>query len=250
MVARWSNERDPDGFNNRKPFSVSPTISLSDYKNAYAWLTHENRKTKSSDGVNFFSRSGTKTLSDATLTSDDIKTYKQSISSLSFSSFDSYCQIVNKIWHTVLDRADFSRSSCTCPSFFKTYFCKHILGVAHLEKVHMIPNEAKGVCIEQKKKRGKPPKAKKALQNQAPVVQAALQINEVRPSTSAALEHSERSKAKPGRKRKQASSPSPKAHSKRGRPSQRPVDSDSDSELESADKPLLNIRPRRHCVKQ
>jgi uncharacterized Zn finger protein len=75
---------------------------------------------------------------------------------------------VNGIWHTRLNRTNIKLSTCTCPSYFRDYICKHILGVAAITKINPIPNETKAVCIEQKAPRGSPAKAKKALEYQAP----------------------------------------------------------------------------------
>ena len=79
--------------------------------------------------------------------------------------------ITNGIWHTRLNRTNFKLSTCTCPSNFRDYICKHILGVAAITKINPIANEAKTVCIEQKAPRGRPAKAKKALEYQAQVTQ-------------------------------------------------------------------------------
>lgn len=55
-------------------------------------------------------------------------------------------------------------STCTCPSFFKKYLCKHIVGMAILKKLAHVPAHIKSIKIGQKVKPGRPAKAKKALQ--------------------------------------------------------------------------------------
>lgn len=82
LVTRWSNERDDDGANCRKPFSTTPSISMSDYKTAHEWL--RNRIIKfSPDRIHFYARSDI----NQSLTTADMQEYKQSISSLNFRKF-------------------------------------------------------------------------------------------------------------------------------------------------------------------
>jgi hypothetical protein len=52
---------------------------------------------------------------------------------------------------------------CTCPFFLKKYMCKHIIGLAIWLKSAKPRAAAKDVPIGEKKKRGRPKQAKKAL---------------------------------------------------------------------------------------
>ena len=56
-----------------------------------------------------------------------------------------------------------SQGKCTCPSFLKKYMCKHIIGIAIRSKYVKPPSQAKQVPIGEKRKRGRPFLAKKAL---------------------------------------------------------------------------------------
>ena len=64
--------------------------------------------------------------------------------------------------------------------------CKHIVGIAALEKLIKIPCEAKSVEIGQKPSRGRPAQARKALQHQEPValVQQPMPQASILPCTS------------------------------------------------------------------
>ena len=111
------------------------------------------------------------------ITNKDIKEYRTAFEKRRFNNFDEYYNICFSTWSTTLNREDFRKSTCTCPSFFKHYICKHIIGVAAMEKLVVIPCQAKSAPIGEKMNRGRPPAAKKALQRQDPV----------QPTTSAAI---------------------------------------------------------------
>lgn len=100
------------------------------------------------------------------LTKEHVNAYLSSVSIQSFSSFADYSNLVGKIWRTTLNRADFRKSTCSCPEFFKSYFCKHVIGVAAMENLVVIPNEAKVVRLGQKPKRGRRPLIRSALERQ------------------------------------------------------------------------------------
>lgn len=52
---------------------------------------------------------------------------------------------------------------CNCRTFYKEYLCEHVVGFALRLKLTNAPNEAKAIPIGQKRKRGRPAKAKSAL---------------------------------------------------------------------------------------
>lgn len=53
--------------------------------------------------------------------------------------------------------------SCDCKEGLKLFICQHIIGIAIRSKVATAPPEAKNIPIGQKRKRGRPAKAKRAL---------------------------------------------------------------------------------------
>ncbi|RNA11158.1 hypothetical protein BpHYR1_004351 [Brachionus plicatilis] len=73
-----------------------------------------------------------------------------------------------------LNNQDFRHSKCSCPSYDKTNICKRIIGVASYFKLFAIPPEIKNLPMGEKRKRGAPKKAIKALvriqNNNIPIV--------------------------------------------------------------------------------
>ena len=54
-------------------------------------------------------------------------------------------------------------ATCTCRRYQKEYVCKHVIGIAVRNKKFDLRPEARGILLGQKRKRGRPEKAKKAL---------------------------------------------------------------------------------------
>lgn len=61
------------------------------------------------------------------------------------------------------DKNAWLNGSCSCPFFFLNYKCKHIVGLAIRNQSAEAPIEAKLVPIGQKRRRGRPSKARSAL---------------------------------------------------------------------------------------
>ena len=183
LANSWSKERNVDHLNYRKPIALQVSLGTAGYREAYQWLKSSTRVTIQSDNI-YFSRAGKWPV--ASLTAADVKAYKTAVAKLHFNSFDDYFKILNGVWCTTLNRLDFRLSTCTCPAFFLKYLCKHIVGIAALEKLIKIPCEAKSVEIGQKPSRGRPAQARKALQHQEPValVQQPMPQASILPCTS------------------------------------------------------------------
>lgn len=64
------------------------------------------------------------------------------------------------------NRDNWLKSECDCSDFYKLYMCAHIIGIAIRLKCIQPPAEAKTVPIGQKRKPGRPAKAKPALVRQ------------------------------------------------------------------------------------
>ncbi len=103
-----------------------------------------------------------KTMEKGLKNSDTVKFLRQS-SLRNWKRFDTYVISRNSVWKVDLNTTEWKKSSCTCPSFFKTYICKHICGIAIIQNLFLLPPEAKNIPIGEKRKRGRPSKAKKAL---------------------------------------------------------------------------------------
>ena len=69
------------------------------------------------------------------------------------------------IWCIDINNEDWLQSKCNCPFFLKNYYCKHMIGVANILRLDgcSIPLNAKIVPLGQKRKRGAPKKATRAL---------------------------------------------------------------------------------------
>lgn len=65
-----------------------------------------------------------------------------------------------------ITRDNWFESECDCENYFKLYICEHIIGIALRIKCIIPPAEAKAIPIGEKRKRGRPPKAKSALKRQ------------------------------------------------------------------------------------
>lgn len=63
-------------------------------------------------------------------------------------------------------RDNWLQSECNCSDYFKKYICTHIIGIAIRMKCIQPPAEAKSIPIGQKRKRGRPKKARPALVRQ------------------------------------------------------------------------------------
>ena len=81
------------------------------------------------------------------------------------SLWNNFEQFMFKVWITQLpiDGNQWKNGRCTCPSYLKTYMCKHIVGLALRLRYVRAPPAAKDVPIGEKRKRGRPKKATRAL---------------------------------------------------------------------------------------
>jgi SWIM zinc finger len=65
----------------------------------------------------------------------------------SWKSFDSYKTCVNRMWILKFNIANWRISTCSCPVFLKDFICKHVVGIAIINKVFDVRPEAKTVPI-------------------------------------------------------------------------------------------------------
>lgn len=80
-------------------------------------------------------------------------------------TFDDFKKKAFAYWKVALpsQQSAWLNGKCTCPIFFKNYMCKHVIGLAIRLKYVTPPAEAKNIPIGQKRKRGRPAKARPAL---------------------------------------------------------------------------------------
>lgn len=90
--------------------------------------------------------------------------YVEKVLNADWNSFDEFKEIAFSMWCIKINNNDWIKNStCTCPKFFKEYKCKHVLGIALRLKLVRAPPDANPDRIIAKPKRGRKPKAKKAL---------------------------------------------------------------------------------------
>ena len=158
LVRKWSEDRDPLR-TNYVHFCETPTIPLKLWTSAYHWAL-ENRKVlqrKREGHIRYYtSASGEPSITPLRLTEYERKNG-------AWDTFEEFLECYRSTWViTVPDDIP----SCTCPAFCKRNVCKHILGMRIRQKSVTVPEEAKGIPLGQKRKRGRPARAKRALLTQ------------------------------------------------------------------------------------
>lgn len=90
--------------------------------------------------------------------------------SLEWKNFDCFKQQSFGFYDTTFEypakRDNWLRSECDCSDFFKLFTCAHVIGITIRLKCVQPPAESKTVPIGEKRKRGRPAKAKPALMRQ------------------------------------------------------------------------------------
>lgn len=81
---------------------------------------------------------------------------------LEWDTFQEYRSNVFKGWSTTVTK-DWINGTCNCPIFLKDYMCKHVYGIAICLKLVVPRIEAKQIPLGQRRKRGRPKLAQKAL---------------------------------------------------------------------------------------
>lgn len=87
---------------------------------------------------------------------------------INWETFDEFKEFYFNEWTTTLsnDPEKWSSGTCTCPTFMKEFICKHVVGIALRLKYVQAPFAARHFPIGEKRKRGRPAKAKLALHRQ------------------------------------------------------------------------------------
>lgn len=78
-------------------------------------------------------------------------------------SFEEYVLNNHQRVYEVDFKQDWTMSTCSCPQFMSTLFCKHVLAIALLKRFVSCPADANPSVLGQKPKRGRKPNAKGAL---------------------------------------------------------------------------------------
>lgn len=138
-----------------KTFDKTPTIGLPLWTEAYKWVKKNKPIKRNVEGAGSicykFAAGEAQVVKDWTLLSK-------------WTTFKDFKERFQLGWKTYIQDADeWMNGSCSCPSYMKQFVCKHIVGLAIRLKFVTPPIEAKALPLDQKRKRGRPSKAKKAL---------------------------------------------------------------------------------------
>ncbi|CAF1126862.1 unnamed protein product [Adineta steineri] len=153
-----SSKKDRDtSLTNAKHFATEPTISLALWTSSYHWA-------KSDKNVICLNNESSKVYYIPTRDLDSIpqkdlnryKTQKFTTFNQLKKSFDIWCLEVE-------NDSNWRKSKCNCPAFLKNFICKHVVGMGIRLKHCKPPAAAKTVPIGEKRKRGRPSRAKTAL---------------------------------------------------------------------------------------
>jgi hypothetical protein len=92
------------------------------------------------------------------------KSFIQTISKCEWESFHDFEQSFQQLRVVQLNEDNWKLSTCTCPSWFKHYMCKHIIGISYRQKLfESFPKESWCLTLGQVASAGRPKKMTKAL---------------------------------------------------------------------------------------
>ena len=144
---------------NAKIFAKKPIINLKLWTSAYQWAK-QNKNIICVDGDNkktyYIPASNLNDIAET-----DLNRFKNK----KWTNFQQFRKSFN-FWCLEINNNDWQNSICNCPAFLKNYVCKHTIGIGLRLKLCKAPAAAKNVPIGEKRKRGRPARAKKALLRQ------------------------------------------------------------------------------------
>ncbi|KAK7601962.1 hypothetical protein V9T40_009403 [Parthenolecanium corni] len=156
MVKQWSQRRDPASVNSVSFADIS-SISLPLWTEAYQWVAQKKTVLQRDAGTctQYFTSSS---KSQTAITTELLTKFERQEGK--WKSFEEF-----KTWRTEIWRIEIhpGQVTCTCPFFMKKNQCKHSIGMLIRRKDVEVPLEAKSVPLDQKRKRGRPSKATRAL---------------------------------------------------------------------------------------
>jgi hypothetical protein len=154
-VQTWSREYAT----NQKQVITEPTITLSTWTKAYQWAKSNKEVIikEEAESIEYYLPTSDSTK----VTQADIDVVKN----LRWNTFDQFKKRSFHVWILSFPKnlSNWKNGKCNCPSFFKEFICKHVVGMALRLKLCKPPPAAKDVPIGEKRKRGRPKLATKAL---------------------------------------------------------------------------------------
>ena len=137
---------------------MTTTIQLQDWTKAYHWvkLNVDLTSDSSESGVQFYCPS----KKEKKVSQEDIN----NVLARKWNTFEQFKKRAFKVWLVDMPETEpWHQGQCTCPYFLKNYICKHLIGIAIRLKMVKPPPAAKDVPINEKRKRGRPKRATRAL---------------------------------------------------------------------------------------
>ena len=157
ILRDWSSRRNPKS-TNYIPFTKTPPITLKLWTQAYQWAILNKAVIEEAGphgGTHYYVGAG-----DTRISNKSLKVYKKKNGR--WTTFDEFKKLNYGTWMIQI-MEDEKKNECSCPHFLKIGQCKHVLGILIRLKKIVAPAEAKSVPLGQKRKRGRPSKAKSAL---------------------------------------------------------------------------------------
>jgi hypothetical protein len=169
MMTKWSKWCDPTDVN-AKLFAKIPFISTPTWTLAFQWKLGKPEVLKPFSNK-YFIRSS---KSDLDLNDAVFYKYQDLMSIGNFGNFSQFCSTAFGYYLVTLpsdtNNGNWINGTCTCPTYFKKYICKHVLGIAlylnddvcDIKKI--IPEEACNKDLDVPRGRGRPSLIPKALE--------------------------------------------------------------------------------------
>jgi hypothetical protein len=158
IVEDWSRSRNPECIN-CIPFATTAPIDLKTWTLANQWALMKKafiEEPHSSGTTTYYVAAGNR----KTITAASLKKFKSR--NCKWKNFEEFCTSNYGTWVISVPKSG-ENTSCSCRHFQKKGVCKHALGMLiRLQKID-VPNHAKSVPFGQKRKRGRPSKARPAL---------------------------------------------------------------------------------------
>lgn len=161
LVKKWSVNRNPESVN-FVPFADVPSIPLKLWTTSYQWamLNLKVLQTETDSEIICYMCS---TQAERSVTKKILKDFKEEEKNLNYRSFDDFTDVKKKVWETTIKKSNVLHSTCTCPAYLKRLTCKHIVGMCIRLQLVNVPDSAKNIPLGQKRKRGRPGRARRAL---------------------------------------------------------------------------------------
>lgn len=157
----------------KKVLYTSPKLTTEDWKGGvtFANNTDNKRRVFTSDNNTFYILSGIEAVNQ----SRSITTFESAVDLYNqgkfTTDFEDYVKNIHQRAYKLILNSNWSMSTCTCPYRLKNPICKHIIGIALVTKKAICPPEANPTLLTKKKSRGRPPKAKSALERQDNIIE-------------------------------------------------------------------------------